>query len=320
MAIDTKLTEQINGIVFDTLARRGSVYIDGIGSLKPEAAALNVEMNGRTVSFPVYRITLDKSATTGIDLKSQILSLNGVNKSNLDGNFYEWLNECGFRNNSGDFSIDGVLASEKGTIIMSDKLNGYLNPVPTPKASVMPKKANKQKTRIVVIILIVICAALVGMTIYSNVSGKMDFMSWLVTSSNKAENTEAITPVTVAEERLEQKETGKTEEIINEEREITAVPEETKEVKINSGLVSADTSKEIYYIVAGTFRSMENAENFLQSISKEYKNAQVHTFGKRHFVTIDGFADRAEAQRANNRYFRNLQCWILHVKDNKIIE
>ena len=188
MAIDKKITEQINEIVFDALARRGSVYIDGIGSLKPDPVVTNVEMNGRNVSFPVYKVILDKGATTGIDLKSQMLSVNGINKNNLDATFFEWLNECGFRNNSGNFSIDGVLTSQGGNITLSDKLNGFLNIIPAPRVSAMPKKANKQKTRVVVMILIIICAALIGMTIYSNATGKMNFMSWLVTSSIRSKN------------------------------------------------------------------------------------------------------------------------------------
>lgn len=279
--------EKINDIVFDTLARRCSVYIDGIGSLMLSSENVLTKVAGKVHSYPYYKVTLVKGERFGIDLKAHCLSISGIDKKNIDVVFGSWLTECGIKPSLSRFTINGVVAYDNGVVKMSDGLNKSLNPLYGESEEGDLSQQPKRKINGVVIALIaVIIVAIIAYLFLSRED------NYSLIPQQKAETVEMIETVT--------------EEIV--------VEPVTEEV-VAQEVVAAEpiTNTESFNLVVGVFSTRENADKYLKGISSPVKNI-VEVIGK-YYATIGTFHTEPEAIAAKRK--SPLDCWVLNIKDNK---
>lgn len=279
--------EKINDIVFDTLARRCSVYIDGIGSLMLSSENVLTKVAGKVHSYPYYKVTLVKGERFGIDLKAHCLSISGIDKKNIDVVFGSWLTECGIKPSLSRFTINGVVAYDNGVVKMSDGLNKSLNPLYGESEEGDLSQQPKRKINGVVIALIaVIIVAIIAYLFLSRED------NYSLIPQQKAETVEMIETVT--------------EEVV--------VEPVTEEV-VAQEVVAAEpiTNTESFNLVVGVFSTRENADKYLKGISSPVKNI-VEVIGK-YYATIGTFHTEPEAIAAKRK--SPLDCWVLNIKDNK---
>lgn len=292
--MNENFTEKINDIVFDTLARRCSVYIDGIGSLMLSSENVLTKVGGKVHSYPYYKVSLMKGERFGIDLKAHCLSISGIDKKNIDKVFSIWLDECGIKPSLSRFTISGVVAYDNGTVKMSDGLNKSLNPL-----YVEPEEGKRHvsqpRRRVNGAVIAVIAVLVVGVGAYFFLQGDDNY--------DLLPKEEAVKTETVAEEVV-------TEAPAVEE----AAPQETvqNEPVQNEPISNAES----FYLVVGVFSTKENALKYLGSIDNPKKNA-VEVGGK-FYATIGVFNTEDEAVEAK-RKCPQTDCWVLNVKDNKPI-
>lgn len=276
--------EKINDIVFDTLARRCSVYIDGIGSLMLSSENVLTKVSGKVHSYPYYKVTLVKGERFGIDLKAHCLSISGIDKKNIDIVFGGWLTECGIKPSLSRFTINGVVAYDNGVVKMSDGLNKSLNPLYGESEEGDLSQQPKRKINGVVIALIaVLVVAIIAYLFLSRDD------NYRLIPQQKAETVETVTEEVVVE--------PVTEDVVAQEV-VTAEP---------------ITNTESFNLVVGVFSTRENADKYLKGISSPVKNI-VEVVGK-YYATIGTFNTEPEAIAAKKK--SPLDCWVLNIKDNK---
>lgn len=284
--MNENFVEKINDIVFDTLARRCSVYIDGIGSLMLSSENVLTKVAGKVHSYPYYKVTLVKGERFGIDLKAHCLSISGIDKKNIDVVFGGWLTECGIKPSLSRFTINGVVAYDNGVVKMSDGLNKSLNPLYGESDESDLSQQPKRKMNLVVIFLVAVVVVAVAAYFFLTREESYDLIP-----QQKTEAVEAVTEAVVVEPEVEE---VVTQEVVHTE---------------------PITNTESFNLVVGVFSTRKNADTYLKGISSPVKNI-VEVVGK-YYATIGTFNTEPEAIAAKRK--SPLDCWVLNVKDNKPI-
>lgn len=284
--MNENFVEKINDIVFDTLARRCSVYIDGIGSLMLSSENVLTKVAGKVHSYPYYKVTLVKGERFGIDLKAHCLSISNIDKKNIDVVFNGWLAECGIKPSLARFTINGVVAYDNGVVKMSDGLNKSLNPLYVESdGDDLPPQLRKNANVIVIAVIAVVIVAIVAYLFLSRED------NYDIIPKQRPEAVEVVVEETVVESATQK-------EVLQE-----VVPTEPI------------TNTESFNLVVGVFSTRENADKYLKGIPTPIKNV-VEVVGK-YYATVGTYNTEQEAIAAKKK--SSLDCWVLNIKDNKPI-
>lgn len=285
--MNENFVEKINDIVFDTLARRCSVYIDTVGSLMLSSENVLTKVAGKVHSYPYYKVTLVKGERFGIDLKAHCLSISGIDKKNVDSVFGDWLQECGIKPSLSRFTINGVVAYDNGAVKMSDGLNKSLNPL-----YVEPEESEKRSMapvrRINGVVIALIAVVVVAIVAYLFLSREDNYD---ILPKQQTEAVEAVVEQRVAE------------------------PVAVEEEVVPQAVVEPISNTESFNLVVGVFSTRENADKYLKGISSPIKKV-VEVVGK-YYATVGTYNTEQEATEAKRKC--PLDCWVLNIKDNKPI-
>lgn len=293
--MNENFVDKINDIVFDTLARRCSVYIEPIGSLVLSSENVLTKVNGKLNSYPYYKVTLVRGERFGIDLKAHALSIGGVDKKNLDAVFNRWLDECGINASLSRFTINGVVAYSDGVVKMSDGLNKSLNPLyvePQVKGG-KSKNSTKGRTIAITVVVSLVVIALAGyFIIYRDANSEI--------FSQKTDVAVVQEPVEVSVTEADVVESDTLKELV--------VVEVEKEEPV---VIEPEADAEVFYIIAGVFSTKENAEKWCSKM-KNTTTEIMERYGK-YYVTIGKYNNEQEAIDANRKYPKN-DYWVLKIK------
>ena len=312
MERDKNIYNKINDIVFDSLARRCSVYIDGLGSLV--ITTENAKINAKE-SYIFHKIVLVRDENSGVDIKAHTLALSGINKKNIDDIYSKWLIECGVGEDISKFTIDGVVLCEDGKIKLSEGLNNYLNPLFCGNKGAR-KKLNPldygKKVKGTAVLLIFTILAIAGVSYYGYENRNTGFMKWLVVDNlDITEDSDSsvfdsvvmseyvITPDTISMTKLvpaTQVAVGLTKE------EVVTV------MKSNDG----------FYVVVGSYRDLKNVDKKLSVVKRKYKSAKVLKFDDIYYVVIDKYTDLNSALNIKD-ISGKADYWVMRVVNNKIV-
>lgn len=285
--MNENFVEKINDIVFDTLARRCSVYIDTVGSLMLSSENVLTKVAGKVHSYPYYKVTLVKGERFGIDLKAHCLSISGIDKKNVDSVFGDWLQECGIKPSLSRFTINGVVAYDNGAVKMSDGLNKSLNPL-----YVEPEESEKRSMapvrRINGVVIALIAVVVVAIVAYLFLSREDNYD---ILPKQQTEAVEAVVEQRVAE------------------------PVAVEEEVVPQAVVEPISNTESFNLVVGVFSTRENADKYLKGISSPIKKV-VEVVGK-YYATVGTYNTEQSATEAKRKC--PLDCWVLNIKDNKPI-
>ncbi|MEG2121492.1 MAG: hypothetical protein RRZ64_05495 [Rikenellaceae bacterium] len=283
--------EKINDIVFDTLARRCSVYIEAVGSLMLSSENVLTKVDGKVNSYPYYKVTFVRGERFGIDLKAHCLSISGIDKKNIDTVFSNWLSECGITKSLSNFTINGVVSYDGSVVKMSDGLNKSLNSIYVePKREKMSISGGGVSIKWISIILIVAIAVTAYFVFFDGAD--YDILP-------KAQKEEA-TPTIINERVVD-------DTVVEEEADSVTLEEDVAKEPI--------TNEEAFYIVSGVFSTRENAQKHLDGLKNKNKNV-VEVLGK-FYATIGTYKTDAAATEAKKA--AKSDCWVLKVKNNKPI-
>lgn len=275
--------EKINDIVFDTLARRCSVYIDGIGSLMLSSENALTKVAGKVHSYPYYKVTLVKGERFGIDLKAHCLSIVGVDKQNVSTVFGAWLTECGIMPLLSPFTINGVVAYDNGVVKMSDGLNKSLNPLYGESEEGGLSQQSKRKVNVVVIALVAVIVVAIVSYMFLLSADNYDIMP--------PQKTEIVKQEPVVEPTIE-------EPVVEEEIPVEPI-----------------TNTESFNLVVGVFSTRENVDKYLEGISSSMKNGV--KIGSKYYAIVGTYNTEQEANVEKSK--SPLDCWVLNIKNNKPI-
>ncbi|MBE9487646.1 MAG: SPOR domain-containing protein [Bacteroidetes bacterium] len=279
--------KQINDIIYDTLARRCSVYIENIGSLVLSSDNETLNINNKTQLYPIYKVVIVKEKRFGIDLKSHILSISNIDKKNVDTFFDEWKTICKITNSLENFNIENVLNCENNIITLSSKLNKTLNPLSASvdkKVKVSVKKSKSSNKKALIITAIFFGLVIVGMEIVK--SGAF---------VKKAK----ITKVKITKRK-------------------PIVEKKAMDTTIVETITPEIISNEQYHVVVGSFNVQANALNYAEKLTSNNTNADVLSMLKRHYVTVGTFLTEDEAIK-KQRKIGIVDSWVLHIKDGSPI-
>ena len=261
----TELFLKIDELVFEALAKRSSIRIDRVGTLKVELENAG-ETAGGEASAPRFHIVLTDDQAEHV-LEEELLSLQGVTKENRSEIYGAWFTECmKLEDGATIFAVRNtvIITQKEGDIRItpSVKLRSYLNPTAAPvvpeteETEEEEEESGRKRTWWIIGIL-----ALIALGVF--------LFFYLKNQDTYKEEKAAITAA----------------DTIPAMTTTDSLPAETIAAELPAAKPAA-TSGPMWRVVVGSFAIPENAAKLAQKLKKDFPQTQTMPYGAHTIVVI----------------------------------
>lgn len=303
------MVNEVNKLIFNTLAESGAIYIPEVGTLAIERTP--AAKSRSRVAGPTLAVAFS-SERDGESLANVIATAAYISAEEADDIVRRWLAKV---SSDGKVVIEGVGIIQNNSFSPDTKLTDSL--ASTHRYIQLTKAKKGSRLPWIIFAVLLLCAACVGAYLY--------YISYIKSAGASIPETmpEQPAPELLVEEPdsvavpvIDEPEV--IEEAIVAETETEVITEVTEVVKPepeqNTTLVADWRNEDVHhYVIFGSYSTLNNANVAVRQISRKNPEAQckVMPLGKMYAVAVYGSKSRKDCEafkRANRKYYKN--AWI----------
>ena len=310
------MVNEVNKLIFNTLAESGAIYIPEVGTLAIERTP--AAKSRSRVAGPTLAVAFS-SERDGESLANVIATAASISADEADDIVRRWLAKV---SSDGKVVIEGVGIIQNNSFSPDTKLTDSL--ASTHRYIQLTKVKKGSRLPWIIFAVLLLCAACVGAYLYYIFCIKSADASIPDTTSEQPapellveEPDSVAVPVIDEPEVIDEAVVPETEtEVIAEDTEVVepAPVEVTTEPEQNTTSVADWRNEDVHhYVIFGSYSTLNNANVAVRQISRKNPEAQckVMPLGKMYAVAVYGSNNRKDCEvfkRANRKYYKN--AWI----------